>query len=63
MDEFNEAAWYRLMSNYIHSGQTEAAKYCYNRYVQVISKDLDGDDEVQDFDSLAREIARNKPGA
>jgi ATP/maltotriose-dependent transcriptional regulator MalT len=63
MDEFNEAGWYRLMSSYIHSGQTEAAKYCYNRYVQIISKEMDPGDAVPDFDQLAREIARSKPGA
>jgi LuxR family maltose regulon positive regulatory protein len=62
LDEFNEAAWYRLMGAYINSGQTEAAKYCYNRYVQIVYKDLDAS-EVPDFDSLAREFARNKPGA
>lgn len=57
LDEYNEAAWYRLMGNYIHSGQTEAAKFCYNRYVQVLtSEDVGG--EVPDFDDLQREILR-----
>ncbi|TMB96243.1 MAG: tetratricopeptide repeat protein [Chloroflexi bacterium] len=57
-DEFNEAAWYRLMSNYVLSGQVEAAKFCYNRYVQVLRKDLDEDeyDAVPDFDDLVREM-------
>jgi two-component SAPR family response regulator len=59
LDEFNEGAWYRLMSNYIQSGQTEAAKYCYNRYVQVVSAE-DMDDGVADFDELCREIAGGK---
>ena len=61
MDEYNEAAWYRLMSNYIHSGQTEAAKYSYNRYVQVLSNEGDFDSEdVPDFDDLYREIAAGR---
>ena len=59
VDEFNEAAWYRLMSNYIQSGQGEAAKYCYNRYVQIVSED-DLDDEVPDFDTVVREITGGK---
>ncbi|HEY5640518.1 MAG TPA: tetratricopeptide repeat protein, partial [Dehalococcoidia bacterium] len=45
LDEFNEAAWYRLMSNYVQADQTEAAKYCYNRYVQIVS---DGDDAADE---------------
>ncbi len=57
MDEFNEAAWYRLMSNYIQAEQTEAAKYCYNRYVQIVSDDDDLADEVADFETLVKEIA------
>jgi len=61
MDEFNEAAWYRLMSNYIHSGQEEAAKFCYNRYAQIIARDLDGE-EPPAFEDLYREIIRSKPG-
>ena len=56
LDEFNEAAWYRLMRNYIQAQQTEAAKYCYNRYVQIISEDEDLADEVADFDDLLKEI-------
>jgi len=59
VDEFNEAAWYRLMSNYIQSGQAEAARYCYNRYVQIVSED-DLDDDVADFDELVREITNGK---
>jgi two-component SAPR family response regulator len=61
LDEFNETAWYRLMSNYIHSGQEEAAKFCYNRYAQIIARDLDGE-EPPAFEDLYREIARSKPG-
>jgi LuxR family transcriptional regulator, maltose regulon positive regulatory protein len=57
LDEYNEAAWYRLMSNYIHSGQTEAARFCYKRYVQVLgSEDLG--DEVPSFEDLQRQMAR-----
>jgi DNA-binding SARP family transcriptional activator len=59
VDEFNEAAWYRLMSNYVQSGQQEAARYCYNRYVQAISED-DLDDDVPEFDELVREISGGK---
>jgi DNA-binding SARP family transcriptional activator len=59
VDEFNEAAWYRLMSNYIQSGQAEAAKYCYNRYVQIISEG-EMDDEIPEFDEVVREIAGGK---
>jgi two-component SAPR family response regulator len=44
MDEFNESAWYRLMANYSRSGQAEAAKYCYNRYVAGITTDLEDED-------------------
>jgi LuxR family transcriptional regulator, maltose regulon positive regulatory protein len=57
LDEYNEVAWYRLMSNYILSGQTEAARFCYKRYVQVLGSD-DLGDEVPDFDELQRQIAR-----
>ncbi|MFQ5472490.1 MAG: bacterial transcriptional activator domain-containing protein, partial [Dehalococcoidia bacterium] len=54
LDEFNEAAWQRLMTNYVLSGQLEAAKYCYNRYVQIISEDIDGG--VPEFEDVRREI-------
>ena len=56
VDDLNEAAWYRLMASYVMSGQTEAAKYSYNRYVQVLSsEDLD-DEDLPSFDDLVREI-------
>jgi two-component SAPR family response regulator len=58
LDEFNEAAWYRLMTNYVLSGQEEAAKYCYNRYVQIVAEDLDGG--VPDFEEVKRDIAGAK---
>ena len=57
LDEFNEAAWYRLMSNYIQSGQTEAAKYCFDRYVRALSRDEELEEEdMPEFDDLVREI-------
>jgi two-component SAPR family response regulator len=59
LDEYNEAAWYRLMSNYIHSGQIEAAKFCYKRYFQVLTAE-DVGEEVPDFDELQREIASGR---
>jgi LuxR family maltose regulon positive regulatory protein len=59
LDEYNEAAWYRLMSNYMLSGQVEAAKFCYKRYVQVLSADDLGDD-VPDFEAVQREIASRR---
>jgi len=56
VDEYNEAAWYRLMSNYLRSGQIEAAKYCYNRHVQILSDGGDAED-VAEFDEIQRRIA------
>ena len=58
LDEFNEAAWQRLMTNYVLSDQIEAAKYSYNRYVQIISESIDGD--VPDFEDVRREIVAVK---
>ena len=59
LDEFNETAWYRLMANYIHSGQDEAAKYCYNRYVAVITKDLE-DEDPPGFEEVYEDIKLSK---
>lgn len=59
VDEFNEAAWYRLMSNYIQSDQAEAAKYCYNRYIQIVS-DGEFDEDLPEFEDVVREIAVGK---
>jgi two-component SAPR family response regulator len=59
LDEFNEAAWYRLMANYVQSGQTEAARYCYDRYVRALAKD-DMDDDAPEFDELVKEMASGK---
>ena len=47
------------MSNYIHSGQVEAARFCYKRYAQVLTAD-DLGQEVPDFEELQREIASGK---
>jgi len=57
VDEYNEAAWYRLMSSYIQSGQLEAAKYCYNRYVQIVSDNLGGE-QPPDFEQVQRQIVK-----
>ena len=57
MDEFNEAAWYRLMSNYIASDQTEAAKYCYERYAQIVAQDEEMAEDLPEFQDIVREIA------
>ncbi|MFQ5878704.1 MAG: tetratricopeptide repeat protein [Dehalococcoidia bacterium] len=35
-DEYNETAWYRLMRTYLEAGQVEAAKYCYQRYSDLL---------------------------
>ena len=59
LDEYNEAAWYRLMGNYIHSGQLEAAKFCYKRYAQVLTAD-DLGEEVPEFEELQREILNGR---
>ncbi|HEU4758347.1 MAG TPA: tetratricopeptide repeat protein [Dehalococcoidia bacterium] len=55
VDELNEAAWYRLMSNYIQSGHLEAARYCYNRYAQIVSDNLSGE-APPDFEEVRRQI-------
>jgi LuxR family maltose regulon positive regulatory protein len=59
LDEYNEAAWYRLMSNYILSGQTEAARFCYKRYVKVLGAE-DLGNEVPSFEELQRQIASGR---
>ena len=60
LDEFNEAAWYRLMSNYIQSGNAEAARYCYTRYVKIISEDDPDDTGIPDFEEIVDELAPKK---
>lgn len=61
VDEYNEAAWYRLMSNYIRSGQMEAAKYCYNRYAEILAEGGSAD-EVPEFDEICRELTQGPNG-
>jgi ATP/maltotriose-dependent transcriptional regulator MalT/DNA-binding SARP family transcriptional activator len=56
IDEFNEAGWYRLLSNYVQSGQQEAAKYCFNRYIQILSRDEMDEEDLPEFEDLVREI-------
>lgn len=60
VDEFNEAAWYRLMSNYIQSGNAEAARYCYTRYVKIISEDDPDETGIPEFEEIVRELELNK---
>jgi hypothetical protein len=44
------------MANYVQSGQTEAAKYSFNRYVQILSKEELDEEDIPSFDDLVREI-------
>jgi LuxR family maltose regulon positive regulatory protein len=60
VDEFNEAAWYRLMSNYIQSGNAEAARYCYTRYVKIISEDDPDETGIPEFEEIVRELNQKK---
>jgi len=54
-DEYNEAAWYRLMSNYILADQMEAAAFCYRKYVDIVSEGV-GAEDILEFDDICREI-------
>ncbi len=54
-DEYNEAAWYRLMSNYVLADQMEAAAFCYHKYVDVVSEGLGGED-IPEFEEICRQI-------
>src|SRR3990170_8001178 len=56
-DEYNEAGWYRLMSNYILADQMEAAAFCYRKYVDVVSEG-GGAEDILEFDDICREIKR-----
>jgi two-component SAPR family response regulator len=60
VDEFNENAWYRLMSNYIQDGQAEAARYCYTRYVKIISEEDPDDTGIPEFEAIVRELAAKR---
>ena len=54
-DEYNEAAWYRLMSNYILGDQMEAAAFCYRKYTDIVSEGV-GSEDIPEFDDICREI-------
>jgi LuxR family maltose regulon positive regulatory protein len=55
VDEYNEAAWYRLMSNYVLADQMEAAAFCYRKYADIVSEDLGGED-IPEFEEICRQI-------
>ncbi|TET94918.1 MAG: tetratricopeptide repeat protein [Dehalococcoidia bacterium] len=55
VNEYNEAAWYRLMSNYVLAGQMEAAAFCYRKYVDIVSEGLGGED-IPEFEEICRQI-------
>jgi DNA-binding SARP family transcriptional activator len=54
-DEYNEAAWYRLMSNYILADQMEAAAFCYRKYVDIVSEGV-GAEDIPEFEDICRQI-------
>jgi len=54
-DELNEAAWYRLMSNYLAAGEIEAAKFCYRRYSELLWDNLEGE-PLEQFQQLMRQV-------
>jgi len=54
-DEYNEAAWYRLMSNYVLAGQMEAAAFCYRKYVDIVSEGVGGEG-IPEFEEICRQI-------
>jgi ATP/maltotriose-dependent transcriptional regulator MalT/DNA-binding SARP family transcriptional activator len=55
IDEYNEAAWYRLMSNYVLGDQMEAAAFCYRKYVEIVSDGV-GDEDIPEFEDICKEI-------
>ena len=55
VDEYNEAAWYRLMSNYVLADQMEAAGFCYRSYVDVVSKGV-GEEDIPGFEEICNRI-------
>jgi DNA-binding SARP family transcriptional activator len=59
LDEFNEAAWYRLLQSYLASGEIEAAKFAYRRYADLLRDNLQGEPSEQ-FRQLMRELAATK---
>ena len=59
VDDYNEAAWYRLMSNYILADQMEAAAFCYRKYADIVSEGLGGDD-IPAFEEICSQIASRR---
>jgi DNA-binding SARP family transcriptional activator len=57
LDEFNEAAWYRLLKNYVASGEMEAAKFSYRRYLELLRDNLGGNPSQQ-IQELMRHLLR-----
>ena len=55
VNEYNEAAWYRLMSNYILADQMEAAAFCYRKYADIVFEGLGGED-IPEFEEICRQI-------
>ena len=55
VDEYNEAAWYRLMSNYVLADQVEAATFCYRKYVDIVSEGVGGE-EIPEFEEICSRI-------
>ena len=55
VDEYNEAAWYRLMSSYILADQIEAATFCYRKYADIISEGV-GAEDIPAFEDICRQI-------
>jgi LuxR family maltose regulon positive regulatory protein len=53
-DEYNEAAWYRLMTNYVLADQMEAASFCYRKYADIVSEGVE--DDVPEFEEICRQI-------
>jgi DNA-binding SARP family transcriptional activator len=62
LDEFNEAAWYRLLQSYLASGEVEATKFSYRRYSDLLRDNLQGEPPEQ-FQQLMRELAATKKPA
>ncbi|HZP27039.1 MAG TPA: tetratricopeptide repeat protein [Dehalococcoidia bacterium] len=54
VDELNQTAWQRLIRSYLKAGETEAAKFAYRRYTELVERDEMADDEgdSEDWDDL-----------
>lgn len=53
-DEYNDKAWYRLIQAYLHAGESEVARHCYQRYESVM-REL-GEDPELDFDAICARV-------